>query len=604
MSTKAVAVRSSESRMLVTTKNKASGGHVMLSALAVLGAAYSAPGLVNGAGLRPAGATSNSEDPPAIRVYLGLGGSVGGTLPRRLDASTAARMLHDMASGLALVPANDKIVYNGLACQTQTVDSLLQGRAEDLGTILPPGTEEINLFAGMPDLLEEMPAEGASLGLPVDGAMDDEGQLEQICEVLQINAEDLLEDRYAARARKKHKLSGTKLEDYLAHLRTQAEEHVKRTLPAIGKEKNPERKLDHQRKLVKLIFAWRNLNGSKGWAGFPDIEETRLIQISAFAIMALFGHARASEHGQSYPFLSPTQLAFSHLCRYYVLVKGEFRDALKSAWVAPLPEFPRADLQASDHPRRIFRHLITNVGGIDMSMAALERSAKRLMENAAPPLSPAADWESLLLLTKQDQARVASYLEDIEALASRVELGGPVRFFDVDGILITATRVGWSEEQEDVDEFAEKFHLDATGFGDQHSEHLLTYDQIQSARAHAVEVEQGKSKFGQFVLEKLKSDLDEKVEIIMRAEKARRCASSTHEPNREATTTSEANTQPAGRTASTTVLSQTKAAVKFRAKRERRRRVRQYASSRRAGPPSTSREAVISPSGSTSEAFL
>ncbi|CAD7969257.1 unnamed protein product [Amoebophrya sp. A120] len=53
--------------MLATTKEKAPRG-VMLSALAVLGAAYFAPGLVHGVTLRAgAGSAANSEDPQVIR---------------------------------------------------------------------------------------------------------------------------------------------------------------------------------------------------------------------------------------------------------------------------------------------------------------------------------------------------------------------------------------------------------------------------------------------------------------------------------------------------------------------------------------------------------
>ncbi|CAD7965325.1 unnamed protein product, partial [Amoebophrya sp. A120] len=210
------------------------------------------------------------------------------TLLRSLDASTAAQKLHHWASGL--VPAKDKIVYgcNSSTCETVTVDSLLQGRMrnEKLGTILPPGIEEIQLVAGSPYLLEEMPGEHSSIP-EVDGEWSFRtSQMRQIREALGINAEDLNEDRYAAVARKKYNLSGAKLEGYLAHLRTQAEEHLGHTLAAIGKEKDPA----HQRKVVNLVFAWRNLNGSEGWEGFPGtIRKSKLIEISVDAIMALLG---------------------------------------------------------------------------------------------------------------------------------------------------------------------------------------------------------------------------------------------------------------------------------------------------------------------------
>ncbi|CAD7969146.1 unnamed protein product [Amoebophrya sp. A120] len=74
--------------MLATTKEKAPRG-VMLSALAVLGAAYFAPGLVHGVGLRAgAGSAANSEDPQVIREEC---------RPRLVFVETARTELNQLA---------------------------------------------------------------------------------------------------------------------------------------------------------------------------------------------------------------------------------------------------------------------------------------------------------------------------------------------------------------------------------------------------------------------------------------------------------------------------------------------------------------------------
>ncbi|CAD7955220.1 unnamed protein product [Amoebophrya sp. A120] len=279
--------------LLVTTKTHLPRG-VMLTALAVVGAAYFAPGLVDGVGLRPALRTFSTEDSHEILVLVGLGDKTE-TLPGNTSAAEAAQKLHDMAAGLALVPANDAITY-GLT--TVTVDSLLQDPDRTVGTILPTGTAMIRLLPGGPLLFEEMPANGLWKPAEVrqEGTWavpsDKESEVEFIIRtVLGISTDDLIKDRYAAAARKKYNLSGPKLDLYLMQLRTQAQAHLEKALPTIEKqeEEDPKRKLDHQRKLVELIFAWRNLNGSKGWEGDSEFDkDNRLIQIAVESIMFLF----------------------------------------------------------------------------------------------------------------------------------------------------------------------------------------------------------------------------------------------------------------------------------------------------------------------------
>ncbi|CAD7965327.1 unnamed protein product [Amoebophrya sp. A120] len=318
--------------------------------------------------------------------------------------------------------------------------------------------------------------------MPVEGAKFPDGEwsyaMGSIRKALGINADDLIEDRYAAAARKKHRPPDkTKLDKYLEHLRTQAEEAIGDEVKKMDEDEkdDPGRKLDHQRKLVKLIFAWRNLNGPKGWEGFPEIDKSKLIQISVSAVTALVEHAQASDEMARPRRFVPR--AFSFLCRYYGLLGGEFRDALKSAWVAPLPEQNRL-------PAQVFKDLVYLV---ERELTHTHHTMRAVVQGSR---------NVTLRTVKFNQAIAASHLQDLEAMASKVEAGGPVRFFDSFGELKTETRVGWPQKA--LDDFADQFY--------------------RRGRGSKIVLVEGKSKFRQLVLAKLKSDLATTVKNIKTAE--------------------------------------------------------------------------------------
>ncbi|CAD7945355.1 unnamed protein product [Amoebophrya sp. A120] len=201
-----------------TTKTELPRG-VMLTALAVVGAAYFTPGIfVDGVSLRPAFRAFGSPEIPQeqmIRVRVGLSGDKTETLPGNISAAEATQKLHAMAAGL--VPGHDAIVYGSSSTPTTaTVDSLLQV-GTTLGSILPPGTEEIQLVAGSPRLFEEMPADGRWNPAEVQLLQQEDirevrfeirhpalALKNDIREVLRISTDDLIEDRYATAAKKKY----------------------------------------------------------------------------------------------------------------------------------------------------------------------------------------------------------------------------------------------------------------------------------------------------------------------------------------------------------------------------------------------------------------
>ncbi|CAD7965323.1 unnamed protein product [Amoebophrya sp. A120] len=212
---------------------------------------------------------------------------------------------------------------------------------------------------------------------------------------------------------------------------------------------------------------------------------------------------------------------FQFLCNSYGLLGGEFRDALKSAW-ATAPEENRT-------PAQVFREL-TELVEKELSLAG----AHNIMSEEHFACSRRATLERLAR-AKDAQALAASHLEDLEAMASGVEAGGPVRFFGLvggfgffDG-LKTETRVGWSQKA--LDDFADQYASEEYqndynrvrhGINRKGGQPLYRANrkggQSQSIVGEA-SLPEGKSKFEQLVLKQLRSDMAMTVKDIKTAEK-------------------------------------------------------------------------------------
>ncbi len=298
-------------------------------------------------------------------------------------------------------------------------------------------------------------------------------------------------------------LSGTKLDTYLTHLRTQAEDQLEEVVTAIDEEKDPERNLDRQRKLVEMIFAWRNLNGSWDEGALKFDKNTTLIKITVDAIMLLFKNAPPSSSTHE------AMRAFWSLCsHYHGLVSGEFRRALMRAWGGPQIFETRLT------PTEIFERLTGEVSASLDALSQLEDLSRHPLDLDDVENMGDDDLEKLAsasqrlrTLAKSHHAAAASKLEDIKALASGLDAGEggpPVRFFEYD-VLSTASRAGWAPN--DVDEFADQYKNDRS---------VQTSTGVVRIRVVPQQspVEAGKSKLEHFVLEPLKSDLAEKMERI------------------------------------------------------------------------------------------
>ncbi|CAD7945357.1 unnamed protein product, partial [Amoebophrya sp. A120] len=320
-----------------------------------------------------------------------------------------------------------------------------------------------------------------------------------IREVLRISTDDLIEDRYATAAKKKYNLSRTKLEEYLTHLRTQAEDQLEEVVTAIEEENDPERNLNRQRKLVEMIFAWRNLDGSSWEGATLQFDKSTLINI-----MLLFKNAPPSV----YPYEKVR--AFWSLCSHYDgLVSGEFRRALMRAWGGlQIFETRLTSMQ-------IFERLTGEVSNSLDALSQLEDLSRHPLDlddvenmgdDHLEKLASAS--QRLRTLAKSHHAAAASKLEDIKALASGLDVAGggpPVRFFEYD-VLSTASRAGWAPN--DVDEFADQYKNNRSVQSSTGVVRIRVVPQQQSP------VEAGKSKLEHFVLEPLRSDLAEKMERI------------------------------------------------------------------------------------------